>query len=401
MVLVTDELVKQLIGGFMLYPQYRFYAFEIEVPTHFKKAIKYIRDNLDAGYETLAIDLAERYPDIYKWADIAPMEFEFENFVKKYQKIYQHSKLVERIKVLASKVQKIDLEYLQREIMQLAKDSLHKNVEVKHVGDIVNELVNELFRLHETGGIEIPYLSTLVNDLLGGELIILAGRPGMGKTTLMLNIAEKLARKDINVGIISLEMTGKPLVLKLVQRYWDFNLMKNIKNLSQEELNRVAEQLREFQELPIFISDRFSTKIESVLSSLNYFINVHGIKVFFIDYLQLIRAKIGNRVEELGYITRLLKEFAVENNVSIFLGSQLNRNVEYREDKMPSLADLRESGAIEQDADVVVMLYRPGYYNDEEDPTKLVLKVAKQRNGVVGSITVRFDLNKQIITEYD
>lgn len=80
MVMVTDELVKQLIGGFMLYPQYRFYAFEIEVPTHFKKAIKYIRDNLGAGYETLAIDLAERYPDIHKWVDIAPMEFEFENF---------------------------------------------------------------------------------------------------------------------------------------------------------------------------------------------------------------------------------------------------------------------------------------------------------------------------------
>jgi len=400
MVILNDEIVKTLLGGLFLFPEYRYFAFQVEVPRHFWPILKEIRDNPSVSFESIAIEYGGRFPDIYKWIDLAPMKHEFEDFVRKYNEIYKYSKLVEKIKMLASKVERIGLEDIQKELTDIAKESLIGNVEVKRLGDIVEDLISDLYTMNEKGGIQIPYLNELVNDLFGGELIILAGRPGMGKTMLMLNMAERLAREKVNVGFISLEMEGKPLAFKLVQRYWNFNLLKNIKKLSIEDLNKIANQLREFEELPIYISDKFSTRIESVISSLNYFKNVHDVKVFFIDYLQLIRARrIGNRVEELGYITRLLKEFAVENSVSVFLGSQLNRNVEYREDKVPTLADLRESGAIEQDADVVVMLYRPEYYNHDEDANKLILKVAKQRNGVVGKIELYIDLNKQIINE--
>jgi len=399
MPLISDDIVESLLGGFMLYPQYRYYAYSVEVPGHFKKALKAIQENPNAGYETIVLELEEKYPDIYQWIDLAPQEWDFENFIQTYIEQYKRAKLVENIKSLATRIEKLESSTIQMELNKIVRATLDSNVEVRHIKDVISELIEDLHRIRKEGGIRIPYLWKLVNDLFGGELIVLAGRPGMGKTTLMVNMAEQFARQGATVGFITLEMPDKSLTLKLVQRFWNISLFRQAKELSDEDVSLIEKQFSDFMELPIYFSTRTTTRITSVLATLKYFVTMFDVKIFFIDYLQLLRARFGNRVEELAYITRTLKEFAIENNVSIFLGSQLNRNVEYREDKMPTLADLRESGAIEQDADVVVMLYRPWYYDKNEDKSKLILKIAKQRNGVIGSIVVRYEMDKHLILD--
>ncbi|MBK8906825.1 MAG: replicative DNA helicase [Rhodospirillales bacterium] len=271
---------------------------------------------------------------------------------------------------------------------------------------------------HGRGG-ELVGVTTGLTDLdthLGGlhssDLIILAGRPAMGKTALATNIASNAAyawhqsegSKGAVVGFFSLEMSSEQLASRIVceQTNIPSDRMRKGK-LTNEEFTRVCAGMQELQKHPIYIDDTPALTITALRTRARRLQRKYGLGLIVVDYLQLISSAPGarhdNRVQELSAITRGLKTLAKELKVPVIALSQLSRAVEQREDKRPQLSDLRESGSIEQDADVVIFLYRDEYYRrgpdgDAGDPDfeKNVAEaiIAKHRHGATDTIKLRF-----------
>ncbi len=237
------------------------------------------------------------------------------------------------------------------------------------------------------------YLDSLTSGLNKSDLILIAARPAMGKTAFALNIATNVAAHgDKDVCIFSLEMPKEQLVSRLLSSIGlvDSNKLRNgrIDNNDWERLAAAACHLRE---LPIYIDDTASITVQQIKAKLRRMKNL-GLVV--IDYLGLIQTTLRteNRVQIVGEITRQLKIMAKEMNVPIILLSQLTRGPESRTDKRPVLSDLRESGSIEQDADIVLLLYRDAYYNKENAQTNLAeCIVAKNRHGETGTVNLSWE----------
>ncbi len=227
-----------------------------------------------------------------------------------------------------------------------------------------------------------------------GDLIILAARPSMGKTALALSIASYAAMNRSTVGFFSLEMSAEQLTLRLLASTSAVN-HHNIRNAtitSEEwiELTHVAAQLAEMK---LFIDDTAMLSLMDLRAKARKLKMEHGLQFLVIDYLQLIHAnqKYENRHQEVSAISRSLKALAKELDIPILALSQLSRAVDSRMDKRPMLSDLRESGAIEQDADLIMFLYRDVMYNAEtENPTLSELIIGKQRNGPTGTVYLDF-----------
>lgn len=237
-----------------------------------------------------------------------------------------------------------------------------------------------------------------LNSLTGGwqptELIIIAARPGMGKTSFMLTSAKAAAFKmKKRVGVISLEMTSEQLMNKLIAIDTGINVQRiksiNLSDYEVEEIKRAKTQLNDN-----FIFDDKINTLTQIRSKCRQMVVKYGVEAVYIDYLQLITNKgKGNREQEISEISRTLKSTAKELNIPIIALSQLSRSVEQRGgDKLPQLSDLRESGAIEQDADIVAFVHRPNYYEMKDVPIEedALCIVAKNRNGSVGKITMYF-----------
>ena len=227
------------------------------------------------------------------------------------------------------------------------------------------------------------------------DLIVLAARPGMGKTSFALNIAVNVAKKyrDKAVCVFSLEMSKEQLVSRIMssEAMVSSEVMRTgrLPAGSTEEIDRVIRITQGLQSLDIFIDDTPGTNVSAIKSKLR---RVKNLGLVVIDYLQLMNAVgnyHGNRVSEISEITRALKIMAKELNVPVIVLSQLARGTEQRPDKRPMLSDLRESGSIEQDADIVMFLYRNSYY-DKTDPNKNLCEciVAKNRHGEIGTINL-------------
>jgi replicative DNA helicase len=238
-------------------------------------------------------------------------------------------------------------------------------------------------------------LDRKIHGLMGGALVIVAGRPGMGKTTLALNIAEHIAiRQRKTVGIFSLEMGQKELALRILSSESEVPFAK-LRNghYSQGEAMRVMETMREIGRAPMFIDDTASPSLLEVGSKARRLKAEKELSLLVVDYLQLMQAggRFENRNLEISAITRSFKQLAKELDIPIMLLSQLSRQPERRgTDHRPQLADLRESGAIEQDADVVMFVYRDRVYNEEADEHDAELIIAKNRNGETGSVDMVF-----------
>lgn len=296
--------------------------------------------------------------------------------------------------------------------------------EAKDLQKIANETwdILELVWSGERKALDWPWLNVeeLANGLWGGELVVVAGRPSMGKSAFMMNAALKWAQKERRVCLISIEMKAMELLLRMCERYFEFSLSKNVKFFGDDyhssERARLQKAFSDVISLPLFIVDSGRNDLQEVVSTIKNLRVTKGIEVFVIDYLQLMAGKGKNRDQEIGEITRALKRVAMELNVPIITGAQLNRETEKNEAAMPSLANLRESGNIEQDADLVMFLYRPWYYgmkkelarqaaskpadeNVSKDEKKLDVIVAKQRNGSTGSVVLDYDLNRQTIED--
>jgi len=240
----------------------------------------------------------------------------------------------------------------------------------------------------------LPTLDTMTSGFQKGDLIVLAARPSMGKTALALRFALQAALEKHTVGFFSLEMAAEQLTLRLLSaesRVAHHNI-RNATITSDEwiELTNVAAKLAE---MPLFIDDTAMLSIMDLRAKSRKLKAEHNVSCLVIDYLQLIHStrRHENRHQEVSEISRSLKALAKELNVPVIALSQLSRAVDSRMDKRPMLSDLRESGAIEQDADLIMFLYRDIVYNpDTENPALAELIVGKQRNGPTGKVYLNF-----------
>jgi replicative DNA helicase len=244
-------------------------------------------------------------------------------------------------------------------------------------------------------------LDHLMRGLMPGNLITVAARPGMGKSTLAMNMMIWLAEQGVPCMFWSLEMSTNELVQKMVAyySYIDSSRLRDC-NLHEDEVAVYMEAMNIVSQLPIHIvspaddeevDDEAGSTIDHFRAQARLMVAQHGIKVIFLDYLQLLEGKGDNRVQELSKITRSLKRFAIRYGVVIVALSQLNRNVEGRADKVPTISDLRESGSIEQDCDGVLLLYAEDYYDPESDKAGLVdIIVGKWRHGSRGVVSMMF-----------
>jgi replicative DNA helicase len=242
-------------------------------------------------------------------------------------------------------------------------------------------------------------LNSFTSGLQKSDLIILAARPSMGKTALALNIAENVALINRSpVAIFSLEMGKEQLVQRLLCSRAEIDSSRvRTGQLRDDDWAKLGSAMGELGEAPIFIDDSAGVTVMELRGKCRRLKAQHGdLGLVIIDYLQLIegRSNNDNRVNQMGEISRGLKLLARELNVPIIALSQLSRAVESRQDKRPMLSDLRDSGAIEQDADIVLMIYRDEYYNPETEKAGIAdLIIAKQRSGPVGSLELVFQSN--------
>ncbi|GAP63131.1 MAG: replicative DNA helicase [Ardenticatenia bacterium] len=259
------------------------------------------------------------------------------------------------------------------------------------------EQVEKLFiERHPVG---LPTGFTDLDRLLGGfqpgDLIILAARPSMGKTAFSLSITENVAlQQNARVAFFSLEMSADQLVQRLVSSQTGINAQKlRVGPITEEDLQRVSMAVDTLRNTRIFIDETPAISPIELRTKARRVASEHGLDLIVVDYLQLMRGvgRTENRVQEISQISRSLKALARELRVPVLALSQLSRQVESRHDKRPMLSDLRESGSIEQDADVVMFIYRDEVYNKETDkPNIAEIIVAKHRNGPTGVVELRF-----------
>ncbi len=346
--------------------------------------------------------------------------------------------------------------YLRRELVSISEklsyDTLNANTQEQNAENIIESTEKSLFNLAERGSfsqsfiefkkaidktiematlamqsdrgvVGVPTGLTDLDEKLGGlhksDLIILAGRPSMGKTALATNIAYNAAQNILtrqeksSVAFFSLEMSSEQLSTRILSeqaRIKSDSIRQG--NVTEEEINRYIETSRNIYNLPLYIDETPAITIATLSNRARRIKRLNGLSLIVVDYIQLMRSssnKNDGRVQEISEITQGLKAIAKELSVPVLALSQLSRAVEQRDDKQPQLADLRESGSIEQDADVVMFVYREAYYLERKQPKLGSIEHAewqskmndvngladiilgKQRHGPTGTIKVEFE----------
>ncbi len=263
------------------------------------------------------------------------------------------------------------------------------------IKDALAESFDRLDELHKKGsglrGIPTGFaeLDKKLSGLQDSTLTIIAARPSMGKTTLAMNMIQHVGVKEkMPVGIFSLEMGKEQLVDLMLASQADVDAWRiTTGSLQEEDFEKISEAMGELAEAPIYVDDTPGISIMEMRTKARRLQMESGLKLLFVDYLQLIHGRnLENRVQEVSEISQALKNIARELKIPVVAISQLSRAVESRQTRVPQLADLRESGAIEQDADVVLFLYR----EDVEDLENVKLTIAKHRNGPLGEIDLKF-----------
>lgn len=293
------------------------------------------------------------------------------------------------------------LEKAEAELFSVSDQSLKQDL--VSIESILTESFDRMEELHKNKGtlrgIRTGYrdLDTMTAGLQRSDLIVLAARPAMGKTTLVTNLAYNVATiAKQPVLFFSLEMSKEQLVDRMLADAAGVDAW-NIRtgNLSDEDFGKLSEAMGEMAEAPIFIDDTPGMTVLEIRTKARRAMHEQPLGLIVVDYLQLMQSSSnrndGNRVQEVSEISRGLKLIARELNVPVIALSQLSRSVESRSPQIPQLADLRESGSIEQDADIVMFIYREAYYNPETERENLTdLFIAKHRNGPTGKIELYF-----------
>lgn len=319
-----------------------------------------------------------------------------------YAKIIQKKAVLRRLISAAATINELgyneseDLEKIlddaEQTLFGISQKSLKQ--EFTPIKKILGEAFDRLDDLHKNKGVMrgVPTGFADLDDLLSGlqksDLIILAARPSVGKTSLALDIARQVGTiAKVPVGIFSLEMSADQLVDRMIAAEANLDLWRlRTGNLKDSDFTQINETMGKLSEAPIFIDDTSSANIMEMRTMARRLQAEHSLGLIIIDYLQLMEGRGNeNRVQEISEISRGLKTLAKELNIPIIALSQLSRAVESRPDQRPRLSDLRESGSIEQDADVVMFIYREDRVNpDTENKGVAEIIVAKHRNGPVG-----------------
>ncbi|MGD7024650.1 replicative DNA helicase [Rossellomorea vietnamensis] len=269
----------------------------------------------------------------------------------------------------------------------------------KRKGEALVELYESLYADPVHAGISSGYekLDGVTGGFKPGELIIVAGRPSMGKTALVLNLAYNAASKGTVVDFFSLEMSEKQLYQRLISRMASIDASKwhnPFRVFSNKETRKANEALNTCYKMPFQIHDQGKLTLDEIRARIQKTRreNENAPCLVVIDYLQLIpiEGKFERHDLAIGAITRELKQMAKQYKVPIILLSQLSRSVEQRQDKRPLMSDLRDSGSIEQDADIVMLLYREAYYKRDSNGQETEINLVKHRNGPVGTVRLKF-----------
>ncbi len=297
------------------------------------------------------------------------------------------------------------LDEIERDILRISEDRAETSS--RTIKELVHKAINTIEEFHQrqgrlTGvGTGFPDLDKMTSGLHGGEMIVIAARPSMGKTSLAMNIAEYVAiEQRLPVGVFSLEMTAESLVLRMLCSRSRVNL-RSIREgfLAERDFPKLTGSASKLASAPLFIDDSSGLSILQLRAKARRMFQQFGIKLFVIDYLQLLNStsrRAENRQQEIADISNGIKALAKELSVPVIVLSQLNRELEKDKSRKPRLSDLRESGAIEQDADLVGLLYKPNSGDDEEasgpdqEAAPINLFIAKQRNGPTGDVPLTF-----------
>ncbi len=300
------------------------------------------------------------------------------------------------------------LDEVEKEVLRVNESRVQTNVQ--GVKDLVNHAIGQIEhffnRKGELSGLATGFhdLDKMTDGLHGGEMIVIAARPSMGKTSLAMNIAEHVALEaKVPVGVFSLEMSAESLVLRMMCSLARVNL-RNIRDgfMSEADFPKLHSAAGRLAGSKLFIDASAGLSILQLRARARRMSQQHGIKLFVIDYLQLLhstaRRSQENRQQEIAEISSGIKALAKELNVPVIVLAQLNREIEKDKSRKPRMSDLRESGSIEQDADLVGLLYKPNA-GDEEDAAAVAdeaegiavnLLIAKQRNGPTGDVNLTF-----------
>ncbi|MBI5219239.1 MAG: replicative DNA helicase [Bacteroidia bacterium] len=310
------------------------------------------------------------------------------------------------------------LNFSEDQLFQVAEGNIKK--EASKIRPLIDEAIRQIEEAskREDGLSGVPSGFTGIDRITSGwqksDLIIIAARPSMGKTALVLSMARNMAvEHKVPVAVFSLEMSSIQLVTRLIVSETELPVEKiRTGKLENYEWQQLEYKIKELHDAPIFIDDTPAISIFELRAKCRRLVRQHHIQAIIIDYLQLMSAgsdnRVGTREQEVSSISRSLKAIAKELNVPIIALSQLNRSVETRGgNKRPVLSDLRESGAIEQDADMVLFIHRPEYYGHSEDEAGNSLKgiaeiiISKHRNGALGEVQLKFHVRMAKFSELD
>jgi replicative DNA helicase len=417
------EAEQAVLGAIFLEPSTLTQASESLIPEDFYRSShqKIFNVMLNLGDKGKAVDLitvTEELSAMKELEDVGGVSYLSELAgsvptaanIEYYAKIVEEKSLLRRLIRTATTIaqdgyareDEVDalLSEAEKNIMEVAQ---RKNAGAFHdIKDVLVRAYDNIELLHnrteDVTGIPTGFadLDEMTAGFQRNDLIIVAARPSVGKTAFALNIAQNVATKtDENVAIFSLEMGAEQLVMRMLCAEGNINA-QNLRtgSLTDEDWRKLTMAMGSLSNAGIYIDDTPGIKIGEIRSKCRRLKQEHGLGMILIDYLQLIQGsgRSGeNRQQEVSEISRELKGLARELEVPVIALSQLSRGVEQRQDKRPMMSDIRESGSIEQDADIVAFLYRDDYYDKESENKNIIeIIIAKQRNGPVGTVSLAF-----------
>ena len=424
----SNEAEQAILGGMMIYPNVTGVVFDQNLQEKdfyldiHQRIFSAMMDICDSGKPVDVTTLIARLQDkeqlnlvggadyIIKLSDTAISPANSMSYIEIIKSKAHVRRLIETAQEIveegfdgASSLDEI-MDKAERDILNVTRD--RKATEFRSSRQVVSTVMQELVKLRNSDtritGIKTGYtdLDNMTNGFQRGDLIILAARPAMGKTAFALNLALNASFYNPGaIAIFSLEMPAEALMKRILSAKSAVESSKLRSGyISDEEFNKLNEAANELMATKLFVDDSSNVKISEVFSKCRKLKSEHGLDMVVVDYLQLISGSgrgSDNRQQEISEISRSLKSLAREMECPVIALSQLSRSVETRPDKHPMLSDLRESGAIEQDADIVMFLYRDEYYNKEhvgeENPTdKTDVDIAKHRNGATGRVELAF-----------
>lgn len=419
----NNEAEQSVIGAIFLEPQALITASEILLPEDFyriahKKIFETMLVLSDRGQPVDLVTIAKELKVKNELEDVGGISYitELANAVPTAANIVYYANIVEE-KSLLRRLIRVATDIVEDgytredEVEALLGEAEKKMMEVsnrknagdfRHIKDVLVETYDNIELLHTRKG-EVTGIPTGFRDLdkitagfQRNDLIIVAARPSVGKTAFALNVAQNVATKtDENVAIFSLEMGAEQLVMRMLcaEGNIDAQVLRT-GNLEADDWRKLTMAMGSLSNAGIFIDDSPGIRINEIRSKCRRLQQEHGLGMIMIDYLQLIMGSgrgSDNRQQEVSEISRSLKALARELKIPVIALSQLSRGVEQRQDKRPMMSDLRESGSIEQDADIVSFLYREDYYDKETEMQNMIeIIIAKQRNGPTGTVTLAF-----------